>query len=70
MSKKQPFCDKSHAGTAFKPLKFTLDQETDSIHLCGCKLSRKAPFCDGKTCLHIAKRSLKTQAEFEALAEE
>lgn len=25
MSKSQPFCDRSHAGTEFKPLKFSLD---------------------------------------------
>jgi len=25
MSKKQPFCDSSHVGTEFKPLKFSLD---------------------------------------------
>ncbi len=25
MSKSQPFCDRSHAGTEFKPIKFSLD---------------------------------------------
>ena len=50
MSRKQPFCDSSHTGTAFKPLKFSLDEKASSMHLCGCKLSTKAPFCDTVTC--------------------
>ena len=49
LSKNQPFCDESHIGTKFKPLKFRVEQETESIHLCGCKLSTSPPFCDGKT---------------------
>ena len=60
MSNKQPFCDKSHVGTCFKPLKFSLDVETDVMHLCGCKLSQNAPFCDGDTCRKIMlNKSLK-----------
>lgn len=35
MSKSQPFCDESHIGTKFKPLKFRLEQPADSIQLCG-----------------------------------
>ena len=50
MSRKQPFCDSSHAGTSFKPLKFSLDEKTKNMHLCGCKLTTQAPFCDGETC--------------------
>ena len=50
MSNSQPFCDKSHIGSSFKPLKFSLDEKASSMHLCGCKLSSKAPFCDGVTC--------------------
>jgi CDGSH-type Zn-finger protein len=50
MSKSQPFCDSSHAGTAFKPIKFSLDQKVPEMHVCGCKLSTNAPFCDGQTC--------------------
>jgi len=45
MSKSEPFCDKSHKGTAFKPIKFSLDQRADKIYLCGCKFTTKAPFC-------------------------
>ena len=53
MSSKQPFCDKSHTGTNFKPLKFSLDEAQDVMHMCGCKLSSTAPFCDGVTCENL-----------------
>ena len=48
MSKKQPFCDMSHLGTSFKPIKFSLDEKitNDTMFMCGCKLSNNAPFCD------------------------
>jgi len=45
-SKKQPFCDGSHAGTDFKPLAFTADKSEDA-YLCACKHTHNAPFCDG-----------------------
>lgn len=45
-SKNQPFCDGSHKGTSFTPVKFTAE-ETKKAWLCGCKNSAKAPFCDG-----------------------
>jgi CDGSH-type Zn-finger protein len=41
-------------GSSFKPIKFSLDQKTDTMHLCGCKLTSNAPFCDGKTCKCLA----------------
>ena len=53
MSQSQPFCDKSHIGTNFKPLKFSLDEKADKMHLCGCKLSSEAPFCDKVTCKRL-----------------
>ena len=54
MSDNQPFCDSSkHVGTGFKPLKFSLDEAIDVMHMCGCKMSSTAPFCDGKTCESI-----------------
>ena len=34
----------------FNPLKFSLDEPTKVMHLCGCKLTQQAPFCDGVTC--------------------
>ena len=45
-SKEQPFCDGSHKGTDFSPLKFTLE-EGRKVGLCGCKHSKNPPFCDG-----------------------
>jgi CDGSH-type Zn-finger protein len=45
-SKKQPFCDGSHKGTEFVPLKFTAT-ETEKTFLCACKHTANAPFCDG-----------------------
>ena len=45
-SRNQPFCDGSHKGTGFMPLKFTAE-ESKSAALCKCKGSRNAPYCDG-----------------------
>ena len=45
-SKEQPFCDGSHQGTGFTPMKFTLE-EGRKVGLCGCKHSNNLPFCDG-----------------------
>lgn len=46
LSKKQPFCDGSHTGTTFEPLKFKAEK-TGKAWLCQCKRSNKKPFCDG-----------------------
>ena len=45
-SAKQPFCDGSHKGSEFSPVKFTMEK-ADKVWLCGCKKTAKAPFCDG-----------------------
>jgi len=45
-SKNQPFCDGSHKGSGFTPLKFSMPQ-AETKWLCGCKRSRNKPFCDG-----------------------
>lgn len=45
-SAKQPFCDGSHKGSTFIPVKFTAEA-TKTAFLCGCKHSEKQPFCDG-----------------------
>lgn len=45
-SASQPFCDGSHKGTGFVPLKFT-PQTSGTVHLCGCKHSNRPPYCDG-----------------------
>jgi CDGSH iron-sulfur domain-containing protein 3 len=42
----QPFCDGSHKGSGFVPLKFT-PTETGTAHLCGCKRTKAPPYCDG-----------------------
>ncbi|WP_298852395.1 CDGSH iron-sulfur domain-containing protein [uncultured Ruegeria sp.] len=45
-SNRQPFCDGSHKGTEFEPVKYTADA-TKKVFFCGCKHSSKAPLCDG-----------------------
>ena len=45
-SAKQPFCDGSHKGSSFAPVKYTAE-ETRKLFFCGCKHSAKAPLCDG-----------------------
>jgi CDGSH-type Zn-finger protein/mannose-6-phosphate isomerase-like protein (cupin superfamily) len=45
-SANQPFCDGSHAGTAFQPLLFEATADEDVI-FCGCKHTGTRPFCDG-----------------------
>ncbi len=44
-SKRQPFCDGSHKGTEFEPVKFTAE-ETERSFLCACKQTNNPPFCD------------------------
>lgn len=44
-SKNQPFCDGSHHGTKFQPMKFTIKKERE-YRLCQCKTCAKGPFCD------------------------
>jgi len=45
-SSKQPFCDGSHKGGPFEPIKYTA-QASKKLFFCGCKHSVKAPLCDG-----------------------
>ncbi|MEZ5540573.1 MAG: glutamate synthase-related protein [Pseudomonadota bacterium] len=45
-SRKQPFCDGSHSGTAFTPQAFVAAAD-GAAFLCACKHTRNAPFCDG-----------------------
>ncbi|WP_323780518.1 CDGSH iron-sulfur domain-containing protein [Leisingera sp.] len=45
-SSKQPFCDGSHKGTAFAPVKYTAEKD-GKLFFCGCKHSGKKPLCDG-----------------------
>ena len=46
LSKKQPFCDGSHQGTAWRPLEFKMT-EKKRVALCNCKQAKSVPFCDG-----------------------
>ena len=45
-SRKQPFCDGSHASTAFRPVVWKA-KEDETIWLCGCKRTGSQPLCDG-----------------------
>lgn len=45
-SENQPFCDGSHRGTDFEPMRFTLEEDR-RVALCQCKRSEKMPHCDG-----------------------
>lgn len=42
----QPFCDGSHQGTMFQPVKFLMEKK-DRVYLCACKCAMTPPFCDG-----------------------
>ena len=45
-SKKQPFCDGTHSGSGFSPVKYEAI-ESKTVYFCGCKASKNAPLCDG-----------------------
>ena len=45
-SSKQPFCDGSHQGSSFAPVKYEATEDK-SLYFCGCKATGKAPLCDG-----------------------
>ena len=45
-SQKQPFCDGSHKGSEFSPVKYTAEADK-KVFFCGCKHSDKSPLCDG-----------------------
>ena len=45
-SQNQPYCDGSHAGTGFEPMKIEL-AEKKRVALCRCKRTGNAPYCDG-----------------------
>lgn len=46
LSKKQPFCDGSHKGGPFTPVKYSA-AESKTVYFCGCKASGNHPLCDG-----------------------
>ncbi len=45
-SKSQPFCDGSHKGSGFTPVKYEA-AETKKVFFCGCKRTVSQPMCDG-----------------------
>mgnify|MGYP003653888634 CR=1 FL=1 len=45
-SEKQPFCDGSHAGSDFTPVKY-IPTESQKVFFCGCKSTASQPLCDG-----------------------
>ncbi len=45
-SKNQPFCDGSHKGTDFAPVKWQAEQ-SGTKWFCACKQTAGQPFCDG-----------------------
>ena len=45
-SKNQPFCDGSHKGGSFTPVKYSA-AESGQAYFCGCKSSGNKPLCDG-----------------------
>jgi len=42
----QPFCDGSHKGSSFSPVKVELEA-AKKVALCNCKHSKNGAFCDG-----------------------
>jgi CDGSH iron-sulfur domain-containing protein 3 len=45
-SKSQPFCDGSHKGTGFSPVKYSAIEDK-KIFFCGCKRTKTPVLCDG-----------------------
>lgn len=45
-SNSQPFCDGSHKGTGFTPVKYTAEKK-EWVWFCGCKHTGNPPLCDG-----------------------
>ena len=45
-SAKQPFCDGSHKGTEFTPVKYEA-KESKTVYFCGCKHTANPGLCDG-----------------------
>ena len=45
-SARQPFCDGSHKGSDFAPVKY-IAEASKKVFFCGCKNTGNAPLCDG-----------------------
>ncbi|MEQ9518723.1 MAG: CDGSH iron-sulfur domain-containing protein [Parvibaculum sp.] len=46
LSKSQPFCDGSHKGTSFTPMKYEAADDRP-VFFCQCKHTKNEPLCDG-----------------------
>lgn len=46
LSRTQPLCDGSHAGSGMAPVQFVAP-ESATVYFCGCKRAGSAPLCDG-----------------------
>jgi CDGSH-type Zn-finger protein len=63
LSKKQPWCDGSHVGTGFTPLKWIVPDKPQSVYqLCACKYTKSPPYCDG-THVDLPAEILKKQRQ-------
>lgn len=66
LSKKQPWCDGSHKGTPFEPLKWTVpgtkkDGKAQTLYsICACKYTQDPPYCDA-THIHLPLQVLDRQ---------
>jgi CDGSH iron-sulfur domain-containing protein 3 len=45
-SANQPFCDGSHKGSDFSPVKYVAEKD-GAAFFCGCKRTDNQPLCDG-----------------------
>jgi len=45
-SANQPFCDGSHKGSEFTPVRFEATK-SETVYFCGCKHTSTPCFCDG-----------------------
>ncbi|KAJ3266825.1 Ragulator complex protein lamtor2 [Chytriomyces hyalinus] len=70
LSKKQPWCDNSHKGTRFRPLKWTVggtkkDGGSQTLYsICNCKYTMDPPYCDASH-IHLPLKYLKAVKECE-----
>ncbi|MFA5011359.1 MAG: CDGSH iron-sulfur domain-containing protein [Ignavibacteria bacterium] len=45
-SNNQPYCNGSHKGTTFSPIKVDITEDR-KVAWCACKNTKNSPFCDG-----------------------
>ena len=46
-SRTQPYCDGSHRGTDFLPVRYVAAEKGEEVLFCGCKHTKTPPLCDG-----------------------